>query len=176
MILALALVAIPIAIALAFALAILAALKTPPHKADPVPPRRRVRTRQRHSMNVVGESFFQDNLASICGPKDREGVRLELVAELHREPENPHDPNAVAVRIKGLTVGYLTRHKAALLTRRMEAAGEPGPVQAAALIVGGWREIEGDDGPDLEHGDAVNEGHYGVKLDPTFMALAGSSH
>lgn len=43
-------------------------------------------------------------------------------AVLVREPDNPHDPNAVAVRpLEGETIGYVNKQTAAWLSKRMDA-------------------------------------------------------
>ncbi len=69
---------------------------------------------------------------------DREGRRRDLrqqaepgaderVGEkviLRREPQNPHDGNAIRVeRADGTPIGYLSRHVASQLARRLDEAG-----------------------------------------------------
>lgn len=98
---------------------------------------------------IVGESFYQDALERLAGGRTEDGAEVEAVALLVPELTNPHDRNAVAVRILGYTVGYLSRSDA---LRYREACGVM-PARCAALIVGGW-----DRGPD-------DQGHFGVKLD-----------
>ena len=61
------------------------------------------------SVNVAGESHYQDALRAITGPGD---VRRETEAHLIPEPENEYDPNAVRVEIGGDKVGYLPRELA----------------------------------------------------------------
>ena len=46
----------------------------------------------------------------------RPGDRLELV----REPENPHDPNAVRVEWRGVTLGYVPRADNAAVARQLD--------------------------------------------------------
>ena len=46
----------------------------------------------------------------------RPGDRLELV----REPENPHDPNAVRVEWRGVKLGYVPRRDNASVARQMD--------------------------------------------------------
>jgi hypothetical protein len=46
----------------------------------------------------------------------RPGDRLELV----REPENPHDPNAVRVEWRGVRLGYVPRRDNASVARQMD--------------------------------------------------------
>lgn len=105
--------------------------------------------RGEYDFDVVGESFYQDALDEICGGKTDEGHDLECTAILQPEPENPYDPNAVAVYIDGLKVGHLDRANARAMTTK-----NPGMTFAArAMIVGGWLRRNG------------SEGHYGVRLD-----------
>ncbi|HET7130524.1 MAG TPA: HIRAN domain-containing protein [Gaiellaceae bacterium] len=65
------------------------------------------------TLYVVGESYRQDALWQLVGGTREEGVRVECVAQLVPEPDNPHDRNAIAVFIKGEHVGYLSRSDAA---------------------------------------------------------------
>ena len=46
----------------------------------------------------------------------RAGDRLELV----REPDNPHDPNAIRVEWRGRTLGYLPRSDNAAVARQLD--------------------------------------------------------
>jgi len=107
---------------------------------------------------VVGESYYQDALAEIAGPKTQAGVDLDVKARLVPEPDNPHDANAVAVYIQGRKVGHLPRDMAAewvaILTRR----GDPQRiVEVDANITGGWRRERRD--------GSISEGAFGVALD-----------
>ena len=66
-------------------------------------------------LQVVGESFRQDNLRHLTGyPPPEKYVEEEIRAVLVAEKDNPYDPNAIAVWIKDpqagyLQVGYLSR-------------------------------------------------------------------
>ena len=66
----------------------------------------------RHDLEVVGESHYQDALWRVAGGRTTERVRVETEAMLVREPDNPHDSNAISVQIDGATVGYLCRDDA----------------------------------------------------------------
>lgn len=44
--------------------------------------------------------------------------------ELRREPENPHDPNAVQIWARGQHVAYVLGNQAKHLAPRMDAAGQ----------------------------------------------------
>ena len=65
------------------------------------------------NQQVAGESFHGTELRSLFGPASPRGVELKESALLIAEPANPHDPNAVAVTVRGVTVGYLPREDAA---------------------------------------------------------------
>jgi hypothetical protein len=71
-------------------------------------------------MAVVGESHHADELDKVTGGGIGEH---ELVANLVREPDNPYDPNAIAVVVHGLSVGYLSRDDATRFAAGLDAAG-----------------------------------------------------
>lgn len=105
-----------------------------------------------YELEVVGESNYQPALAKIAGGKTEDGHELYCDALLKREPENPHDENAIAVLVKGHKVGYLSRphaRKLSAIFRQQRLEGG----YAKAVIVGGWDRGNGD------------EGHFGVRLD-----------
>lgn len=60
-------------------------------------------------IRVVGTSHYQDALLELSGRAADEEIRVEKIAIFVPEPDNPHDPNAIAVRIDGRLVGYLSR-------------------------------------------------------------------
>lgn len=108
--------------------------------------------------DVVGESHYQDALAEIAGPKTEAGVDLEVKAQLVPEPDNPTDPQAVAVYIQGRKVGHLARDLAAQWVAIQGRRGETGQiVEVDANITGGWRQALQDGG--------TSEGAFGVTLD-----------
>ncbi|WP_373568660.1 HIRAN domain-containing protein [Paracoccus actinidiae] len=102
-------------------------------------------------MNAVGESQYQGALQRLCGPHSRYGHHLEVTATLVREPHNPHDQNAVAVEIQNMKVGYLSRDDARRVGGQMDEEGLV-RVDCKALIAGGWRTNQHD------------EGSFGVRL------------
>lgn len=64
-------------------------------------------------LEVVGESYHQDNLWQLAGAQPgTQRVREDIYAVLVAEDNNPYDPNAVAVWIDGLRVGHLSRENA----------------------------------------------------------------
>lgn len=107
------------------------------------------------SFDIVGESNYQVALEKISGRKTAEGKSFKCLAEVMHEPENPHDPNAVVVKIDGSVVGYFSKPDAKDYFTQI---GESGKVNVrspvTAMIVGGSK-------------TKSREGHYGVKLDVT---------
>src|SRR4051812_36876385 len=65
------------------------------------------------TLEVVGESHRQEELWQIVGGHREDYVRFDVHAVLVPDAANPHDPNAVEVRIEGVLVGYLSREDAA---------------------------------------------------------------
>ncbi len=55
--------------------------------------------RGRESVNVAGESHYQDALRAIAGDGE---VRHDAEAHLIPEPENEYDPNAIRVEIDAM--------------------------------------------------------------------------
>lgn len=94
-------------------------------------------------VDIVGEQSYQANLRKIAGPKQEKSKYVEVMARVVSEPFNAYDNNAV--KIEGLTVGYLSRDDAKLLAGKVINKTVP------ALINGGWL-------------DDDSEGSYGVKL------------
>jgi hypothetical protein len=66
------------------------------------------------TLEVVGESFYQDALWLLVGGDQGERVRCGVQAVLSPEPSNPHDANAIRVLIDGHLVGHLGREDAAI--------------------------------------------------------------
>ena len=62
-------------------------------------------------LEVVGESNYQDSLRRAVGKEgdSQSRVRMDVVAVLAAETDNPYDPNAVSIWVNGLKVGYLSR-------------------------------------------------------------------
>lgn len=108
-----------------------------------------------HGLSIVGESHDgrQTVLEELVGGKTPEPCSIRVLAELRPEPDNPYDPNAVAVLIDGRQVGYLARADAARMVEAINRLGSDGkPVTCAGSIRGGWRRPGGD------------EGSFGVRL------------
>lgn len=90
-------------------------------------------------LEVVGESYRQDTLWSICSSAPGDRVRHEVVALLVPDPQNPHDPNAIAVHVDGGLVGYLARDTAVQYGPGLHAlmARCDGQVALPGWVVGG---------------------------------------
>lgn len=105
------------------------------------------------SFHIVGESFYQKNLAIIAGEKQENGVEIRKKAVLFLDPFNRHDPNSVRVEIDNLIIGHLSKDNAIKYRGWLKANNlKKATCQADALISGGW--IRSD-----------SEGFYGVSLD-----------
>lgn len=64
-------------------------------------------------MEIVGESYYQDELWRCVGGRTTDRVRVVIDGILYAESDNPHDANAISVWISGMRVGYLSREDAA---------------------------------------------------------------
>lgn len=94
---------------------------------------------------VVGESHYQRTLAKLAGDHGNKNARAAHRAILSLEDFNRHDPKAVAVRIEGETVGYLTREDARSYRRRLGQKGLTGiDASCDALVVGGGKSRSGE--------------------------------
>jgi hypothetical protein len=91
-------------------------------------------------LRVTGAPHYQDVLSAAAGPKRAGGVQDRRAFALRAEPENPHDPHAIAVHLEpeGEKVGYLPREEAQRYGRLMEAVAARGrrPV-AEGVVLGG---------------------------------------
>ena len=90
------------------------------------------------SLEVVGESFYEEALKKIVGPTN-EYLRMAVSATLKPEVDNRYDPNAISVWISGLKVGHLSRADAArfrpgLLGLQRQVGGA---IALPGVIVGG---------------------------------------
>ncbi|MDH3226873.1 MAG: bifunctional DNA primase/polymerase [Thermoleophilia bacterium] len=113
-----------------------------------VGPRERVTLLGTSEVDVVGESHHQDELLDLTGGGRRYGgVDVGAVAHLTPEPGNRFDPDAVAVMIGTLHVGYLRHADAVRLRPMIDAAlRAEGAATCRAVIRGGWDRGHGDVG------------------------------
>ena len=63
-------------------------------------------------LDVVGESYQQNNLWELAGPRSSEKTRVEVIGYLIPEPENKYDPNAIGVWIQNKKVGFIAKELA----------------------------------------------------------------
>lgn len=111
-------------------------------------------------LDVKGESHYQDNLATIAGPKTEDGYNLPVNAVLVREPDNEYDTNAIAVyattrdgQQSARHVGYVAAEVAEDLAPILDRKRREGETVALeGHIRGGWDRGGGD------------TGHYGIAL------------
>ncbi|MFV2063777.1 MAG: HIRAN domain-containing protein [Chloroflexota bacterium] len=98
------------------------------------------------SVDVVEESDSQAVLEKLAGGRSRFGAAKEVVVLLSREPDHPHDKNAVRVSVEGETVGYIEKWDAKdiqPLMLKLEKAGHPAWVRGT--VVGGWSDDGGSE-------------------------------
>jgi hypothetical protein len=99
---------------------------------------RELRARAPKPPVIVGERYHQSELervfqkASVTGSTTQRG-------QLIPEPDNPHDPSAVAVVVKGERIGYLKKEAAAAYSPALQRHGAPVPCSVFM-----WREQGGE--------------------------------
>ena len=97
-------------------------------------------------LEVVGESYGQETLWRLVGGSRVEPVSYDTQAVLMPEPNNPVDPDAIAVSIDGQLVGYLSREDAAAYgpgLRQLMKDPSKGFVAVEATIAGGGQRQDG---------------------------------
>ncbi len=104
-------------------------------------------------LDVVGESFYHAALAGIRSVlhQGKPGFEVRAVGLLRREPDNPHDGNAIGVYVHGTKVGHLDRYDAEEYQPLLKRSG--GQLWVQAVLMGGRMTPVGEVGP------------IGVKLD-----------
>ena len=106
------------------------------------------------TFEIVGESYYQDNLESIYGGRTTEGEERVVKATLVHEDSNPYDDKAIRVEIDGKTVGHLSREDARAYRDKLVKDNLKGATATcSANIVGGWDRGRRD------------KGYYAVRLD-----------
>jgi NAD-dependent DNA ligase len=104
-------------------------------------------------VDVVGEGYREEAIAALVGPRTGGYVEQSVVAFLVLEPDNPVDPEAIAVKIEGCLVGYIKRADQGFIRPLVDAAASRGRVAACRATIVGGRDRA--DGPPI----------YGVRLD-----------
>jgi hypothetical protein len=99
----------------------------------------------RETLEVVGESNYQDDLWHLAGGFSVDRIRCEVTAVLVPEPENEHDSNAVMVLVEGRLVGYLSREDAVAYLPGLQRlmATHNSPIALMGQIVGGGPREDG---------------------------------
>ena len=93
----------------------------------------------RDDLEIVGESYHQDELWRVVGGRSRDRVREDVAALLVVEPDNQYDSNAIGVWIGGWKVGHLSRSDAAALRPGLlDLEGQEGKkIALEGVVVGG---------------------------------------
>jgi hypothetical protein len=94
---------------------------------------------------VVGESHHQIVLEHLVGGRTSEGAHQRVAALIEPQPDNPYDPGAVAVKIRGEEIGFLARDVAPLFRQALMAGGYD-RAACEAVVVGGWERSPKDRG------------------------------
>ena len=103
---------------------------------------------------VVGESFYQNDIARLAGAHGEHSAEVQCIATLVLEDDNKHDPKAVAVIVGGRKVAHLSRDDARSFRRRLGAKKLSGATTTCdAMVVGGGTKRGGE------------KLMYGIKLD-----------
>jgi hypothetical protein len=103
-----------------------------------------VRGRENYRFPVVGESFHNTEIASLLGGFPTKGNEVEqsFEARIVCELNNPHQKNALSIRINGHPVGHISREDSAHYRRTMlkiEASGYEPTVMARVWAKGETR-------------------------------------
>ncbi len=99
----------------------------------------------RESLEVVGESFYQDALQQVVGGIAGERARVDVLAVLVADENNQYDANAVSVWVNGLKVGHLSRTEAKRMRPGLIALQERHgkPIALDGVIAGGGQRADG---------------------------------
>lgn len=122
-------------------------------------------------LDVVGESYQQENLKAIVGGSIREKVRVEVIGYLVPEPENKYDPYAIGVWLSGRKVGFVAKELAREINDdlvRIMSDNNGAYIGLRGVIAGGgqYEDGPGQLGVFLEY-PAYSFGQAGGLPDPT---------
>ena len=100
----------------------------------------------RVDFEVVGESFYQSNIASIS-------INSDLIAHLIPENDNKYDSLAIRVDIERKTVGYLSKEDARAFRKKLKRLKLDNATTACnAYVTGGHLR----DGKQMNYGVEIN--------------------
>ena len=105
-----------------------------PASTFPILPAKTTRLQMSHPRAETVEKLFQPVLGDKITSEN-------LVFELVTEPDNPHQPGAISVRLKGEVIGYLSEEdttRCAPALNRIQASGQP-VVVPGSLTVDKWQ-------------------------------------
>jgi hypothetical protein len=88
-------------------------------------------------VRTVGVSHYQPAILAAAGEAAGDEIRVDTVATLHPEPDNEHDPNAIAVHLGGEKIGYLARDEAPRWKDVAATLAQHGHVAAAEARIAG---------------------------------------
>ena len=83
----------------------------------------KIRTDGSNSIHAVGEASYQDELEFSAKRRqfEEDQIQVELLVVFQPQPNNPHDPNAIAIKDNetGQTLAYIAKAQAAHLAWRL---------------------------------------------------------
>lgn len=98
------------------------------------------------SLEIVGESYRQNELWKIVGKRTSERIRLEVIATIKADRENKYDPNAIAAFVNGAHVGFVAKELAAEINEELTLLLQQNPGKVIGLrgvIAGGGEREDG---------------------------------
>jgi hypothetical protein len=103
---------------------------------------RRIELFGHRDLPLAGTSHRQDVLSRIAGDRLRRGEHVAFTALIVPEPDNPHDPNAIAVAAAGHgPIGYFGRRDALRYKAMAEELVRQDAIGACeAFLTGGWND------------------------------------
>lgn len=105
-------------------------------------------------VDIVGESHYQQNIATLAGTHGDRGPDKVCKAHLIPEDDNPYDNQAIRVEIEGMTIGYLSRDDAPSFRRRLSAKKLAGQVTTCQASLKGGHVMKNN-----------KQAAYGIMLD-----------
>lgn len=133
-----------------------------------------------NAIDVAGVEMYEDAVRKVAGrrPSDDDSREKNITVQLVREPDNPHDPNAVAV-IAGAKgkIGYVPRELAAGMAKQLDQAIKKYSglvISAPAEVVADWYDEDDPQAVDVSVSLMLSDG-MDVNLQPAGKRGASSS-